>query len=240
MAFKGANCVVVPVRSAMPSLSPRRIARCAASLALASGVVLLHLQSKALVPDGWIQKLRHLLGLQRPVAVGGSRSPSDQLQRLCVISPLTTKVIPQLHHGQLVSEIATAITPSGQPVIVTQKPLVEVLIYASPSLSTTDDKGPLIARWRADNDRHQARSISWPLQRELAPGETVVLELRPSGSQGGDFARLRLTRPAANSQKEASMTKAAGQLEVLFRHEQQGDASAKNQAQELIAAACRT
>jgi hypothetical protein len=147
-------------------------------------------------------------------------------------------VIPVKHHGEIVRKIVTAITPSGAPVIATTTPLVEVLIYPTTAHDLDRQTGTLPKRWRAETDEPGAQFIAWPLNRPLAPGETVLLELRPTGADGGDFAQVRLSRPVAEADSERS-TSESGQLEWLFQQVLKGDDSARKQALELMEAACR-
>ncbi|MFN9547913.1 MAG: hypothetical protein ACK6AD_12770 [Cyanobacteriota bacterium] len=222
----------------MVALLPRRIGHATAVGMLVAGWLAWPQPVSAILPDGVIQQLRRLLGLQRPVAVGGTRSPLEQT-KLCLLSPLPIGRIPIRHHGEIVREIVTAITPSGTPVIATTTPLVEVLVYPATSDKLDREAGSLLKRWRADSDEPVARFIPWPLDRPLSPGETVFLELRPSGADGGDFAQVRLSRPAADAAPGDSQSSALP-LEGLFQQALNGDEPARKQAQGLMEAACRS
>lgn len=222
----------------MVALLPRRIGRATALWMLAAGWLAWPQPVSAILPDGVIQQLRRILGLQRPVAVGGTRSPLEQT-KLCLLSPLPIGRIPIRHHGEMVREIFTAITPSGTPVIATTTPLVEVLVYPATADKLDREPGSLLKRWRADTDEPVARFIPWPLDRPLSPGETVFLELRPSGADGGDFAQVRLSRPAADAAAGDSPSSALS-LEGLFQQALKGDEPARKQVQGLMEAACRS
>ena len=222
----------------MPASLPKAIGLGSVALLLAVGLSAGHQPAHAILPDGLIQQLRRLLGFQRPVAVGGTRSPWDQT-KICLLSPLLTGRIPIRHHGEIVREIVTAITPSGTPVIATTTPLVEVLVYPATASQLDRETGTLLKRWRADSDEPVAQFIPWPLDRPLSPGETVFLELRPSGADGGDFAQVRLSRPAADAAAGDSQSSALP-LEGLFQQALNGDEPARKQAQGLMEAACRS
>lgn len=222
----------------MVALLPRRIGHATAVGMIVAGWLAWPQPVSAILPDGVIQQLRRLLGLQRPVAVGGTRSPWEQT-KICLLSPLLTGRIPIRHHGEIVREIVTAITPSGTPVIATTTPLVEVLVYPVKASQLDRETGTMLKRWRADTDEPVARFIPWPLDRPLSPGETVFLELRPSGADGGDFAQVRLSRPTADAAAGDSPSSAL-HLEGLFQQALKGDEPARKQVQGLMEAACRS
>jgi hypothetical protein len=222
----------------MPTSLPGRIGLGSVALILAVGLSTVQQEAYAIQPDGVIQQLRRILGLQRPVAVGGSRSPLKQA-KLCLVLPLPTGVLPVRHHGVIVREIATAITPSGTPVIATTKPLVEVVVYSTSGSTHNRESGVLLTRWRAQTDDPVAQFIPWPMNRPLAPGETVLLELRPAGADGGDFAQVRLSRPAGETAARGSMAD-VHHLEALFHTAASRDGPARKQAYGLIEAACRS
>ena len=152
---------------------------------LLAGLLLLSLSPTlawAQTTPSWLVRLRDALGLQPRVAVAGSRTEAGDpiTGQLCLVSPWRTAAM---------DGTAIAITPSGAPPIVTSAPLAEVLILKGESL---------IWRRQASTSQSIQTPLAWPLD-PLLPGETVTLKLRPKGSSGGDFAEVRLSRPATIS-----------------------------------------
>lgn len=106
-----------------------------------------------------IQKLRSFLGLNPPVAVGGSRSDNEKF--VCLVSPWPG-------------------TPIGvsTPVLMALGPLNEIRI----------EKGDQVLwQQRASSTKAIEGAIPWPLK-PLEPGEQITLRVRPRGASGGDFA----------------------------------------------------
>ena len=106
-----------------------------------------------------IQKLRSFLGLNPPVAVGGSRSDDEKL--VCLVSPWPG-------------------TPIGvsTPVLMALGPLNEMRI----------EKGDQVLwQQRASSTKAIEGAILWPIM-PLEPGEKITLRVRPRGASGGDFA----------------------------------------------------
>ena len=106
-----------------------------------------------------IQKLRSFLGLNPPVAVGGSRSDNEKM--VCLVSPWPG-------------------TPIGvsTPVLMALGPLNEMRI----------EKGDQVLwQQRASSTKAIEGAIFWPLK-PLEPGEKITLRVRPRGASGGDFA----------------------------------------------------
>jgi len=118
-----------------------------------------------------LQRIRQLIGLNRPIAAGGSRSSGGLY--VCVITP-RTEVDPQ---GQ-----ARAAVALPRPTILAAGPLNEVRI----------DRGGQVA-WRklASSTAAIEGPIDWPLD-PVQPGESLTLLLRPRGASGADFARIEL------------------------------------------------
>ena len=110
-------------------------------------------------PRSVIQKLRDFLGLNPPVAVGGSRSSGDL--RVCLLSPWP-----------------------GQPVGVT----TPVLLAAGPLNELRLEQGDQVLwQQRASSTQAIEGPVAWPI-RPLKPGEGMTLKVRPRGASGGDFA----------------------------------------------------
>ena len=145
---------------------------CSLAVALSAGmVVALSLAAQAqsnkatLVqpPRSVIQKLRDFLGLNPPVAVGGSRSSGDL--RVCLLSPWP-----------------------GQPVGVT----TPVLLAEGPLNELRLEQGDQVLwQQRASSTQAIEGAVAWPI-RPLKPGEVITLKVRPRGAPGGDFASYTL------------------------------------------------
>ncbi len=181
------------------------------------------------------QKVRELLGIQRAVAVGGTRGPVKQL---CVISPWRT--------GPSHGDLTTAITPSGAAPIATREPLVEVQIRQG-STQLWRGRGTPLAPL--------PNPLAWPIA-PLRPGESVDLLLRPSGSEGGSFARVLLSRPAESSpvhpsadaiatadvaalmQQHLQSEQPAEAVDLLMRSTVAGNSPLDHQTSQLLREAC--
>ena len=126
-----------------------------------------------------VQRLRQLLNLAPPLAVGGSRS--GEAGSVCLISPapqaLATKAAVD---GS--SEDALAVTPVAAPTLLAAGPLNEIRLQRN---------GVVLWQLRASSSQAIDGSILWPLA-PLKPGERLQLLLRPRGASGGDFASVRL------------------------------------------------
>ena len=121
-------------------------------------------------PRSVIQKLRDFLGLNPPVAVGGSRS-SGELSA-CLLSPWP-----------------------GQPVGVT----TPVLLAAGPLNELRLEQGDqLLWQQRASSTKAIEGPVAWPI-RPLKPGEVMTLKVRPRGASGGDFASYTLRAADADT-----------------------------------------
>lgn len=169
-------------------------------------VVMPPLQQPSAAPQKTpLQRLRELLGLNPPIAVGGSRS--GNAVDVCVISPhlvLDT-------NGESVAKVAI-----GRPTLLAAGPLNEVRIERGGTTS-----------WQrlASSTAAIEGPITWPLD-PLQPGEIVDLKLRPRGSAGADFAVIRLkAAPAKQMQQAAVLVQGLAADPVLWQRaiEQQLD-----------------
>lgn len=114
-------------------------------------------------PRSVIQMLRSFLGVNPPVAVGGSRSGGGQ--RICLLSPW-----PGIPVG-----VST-------PVLQAVGPLNELRLERG---------GEVIWQQRASSTQPIEGPISWPIK-PLEPGEQLTLKIRHRGASGGDFAAFPL------------------------------------------------
>lgn len=172
------------------------------SLALAQGPSLL-------------QQLRELLGIQRPLAVAGSRSPTLS-QGICVISPWPTGSV---------AAVTTAATPSGTPPIATSVPLAEVQILRNDTL---------VARLQASSREPLQTPLAWPGD-PIPPGGRVDLVLRPLRST--DELRIQVHRPGSDGPNPELRQAAA--LEQLLSSALGADASQRRQLDALISGSCK-
>ncbi len=110
-------------------------------------------------PRSVIQKLRDFLGINPPVAVGGTRS--GNALKVCLVSPWP-----------------------GQPVGITSP----VLFALGPLNELRLEQGDQILwQLRASSTQAIEGPVAWPI-RPLKPGEVMTLKVRPRGASGGDFA----------------------------------------------------
>ena len=110
-------------------------------------------------PRSVIQKLRSFLGLNPPVAVGGSRSGGGQ--SICLLSPR-----PGIPVG-----VSTPVLQAVGPLNEMRLERGGVVLWQQRASSTQSIEGP----------------IPWPIK-PLEPGEQLTLKIRPRGASGGDFA----------------------------------------------------
>lgn len=123
-----------------------------------------------------LQRIRQLIGLNRPIAAGGSRSASAL--SVCLITP----------HSVLDAKgQALALLPLPRPTVLAFGPLNEVRI---------DRGGQLAWRQRASSTQAIEGPIIWPID-PIQPGEKLSLLIRPRGASGGDFARIKLVGASA-------------------------------------------
>lgn len=136
-----------------------------------------------------VQRLRRLLNLSPPLAVGGSRSGSGI--SVCLLSPWPTS-------PATAQKPAVAAVPTTAPTLLPAGPLNEIQIL----------RGNRIA-WqrRASSTDPISGPIPWPLE-PLQPSEEALLRLRPRGSAGGDFAELRIQAPSPNTWQRYQLLRA--------------------------------
>lgn len=123
-------------------------------------------------PRSVIQKLRAFLGVNPPVAVGGSRSGGGQ--SVCLLSPWPS--------AERKGESVPVVVVVSRPVLLAAGQLNEIRL----------EKGKdLLWQKRASSTEPIEGPIAWPTQ-PLQPGEQLTLKLRPRGASGGDFATFTL------------------------------------------------
>jgi len=127
-----------------------------------------------------LQRIRQLIGLNRALSAGGSRS-STALS-ICLIQP-TAELD---DNGE-----ARALVPISRPTILTAGPLNEVRLERG---------GQVVWRQRASSTAAIEGPIPWPLE-PIQPGEALTLLLRPRGASGGDFARIQLVGASADAMR---------------------------------------
>jgi len=130
-----------------------------------------------------VERLRRLLNLNPPLAVGGSRSGSAQ--QLCLLSPWLGPQ-PQRSNNRDVPP-PLVVVPTDAPTLLSSAPLNELQLLRN---------GRIIWQQRASSTAAISGAIPWPLQ-PLQPEEQLMLRLRPRGAPGGDFAVVRLQAAAA-------------------------------------------
>lgn len=118
-----------------------------------------------------LQKIRTLLGLNPPIATGGSRQGS--VLSVCLITP-------RLEASTTRAPMATV--PIAQPTLLAAGPLNEVRL---------ERNGALLWQRLASSSQPIEGAIPWPLE-PLQSGEPLQLRLRPRGASGGDFADVTL------------------------------------------------
>ena len=123
-------------------------------------------------PLSVIQKLRAFLGLNPPVAVGGSRSGGGQ--SICLLSPWPGA---DRNDGSVPVTVLVS-----RPALLAAGPLNEVRI---------EQDNRIIWQERASSTQAIEGPIAWPIS-PLQPGQQVTLKLRPRGASGGDFATFSL------------------------------------------------
>jgi len=138
--------------------------------------------SQSLPPRSVIQKLRDFLGLNPPVAVGGSRSGSELA--VCLLSPW-----PGLPIG-----LTTPVLQAAGPLNEIRIEQGEQLLWERRASSTQAIEGP----------------IPWPIQ-PLKAGAELTLKIRPRGASGGDFAVFHFrVADAAALESNAQLANALG------------------------------
>ena len=129
-----------------------------------------------------IQKLRAFLGLNPPVAVGGSRSGDGQ--SVCLLSPW-----PGADRNDRSVPVTVLVS---RPAILAAGPLNEVRI---------EQNNRILWQERGSSTHAIEGPIAWPI-RPLQPGQQVTLKLRPRGASGGDFATFSLRAADADALAE--------------------------------------
>lgn len=175
----------------MIDFTPPQSLRALSRSAVAGALLILTLWGKAAglaqtpaTKPSLLERIRQLIGLNRPIAAGGSRSSAALT--VCVISP----------RAELDSRgKARALLSLPRPTILTAASLNEVRI---------DRDGQPIWRQSASSTAAIEGPIDWPLD-PIRPGEQLTLLLRPRGASGGDFARIELTGASA-SEMEANQS----------------------------------
>ena len=131
-------------------------------------------------PPTLLQRLRELIGLNRTVHAGGSRSGSAVA--VCVIAPRTS--LDAAGDG-------VAVVPLPRPTLLVAEPLNEVRI---------DRGGKVVFQKRASSTAPIEGPMGWPIE-PITPGEELTLLLRPRGASGGDYARITLKGVSAAEQQ---------------------------------------
>lgn len=139
-----------------------------------------------------LQKIRALLGLNRPILAGGSRSSAEL--EVCVISPPFDTAAASGSRGakgsgDLAGAVATV--PLPRPLLLVQGPLSELRLQRGEEL---------LWRQRSSSISPIEGPISWPLP-PLQPGERLRWLIRPTGAAGGDFAAVTLVGASALEMK---------------------------------------
>lgn len=226
----------------MTSPRPVRVVRrtCRVALPLALALALAPVgDALAQTAPSLIQRLRGLLGIQRPLAVAGSRSPgfgwfmppagggaapspastAPEAGLFCVFSPWTAKA---LGDGTY-----TAVTRSGAPPIAASSPLADLQILRD---------GLLIHRQRATSTQPIATPLAWPIE-PLRPGEQLELRLQPLGLSGS--LRLRLLREPLPAGLDPQALARAGEMEQVLADLLRADPAQRNQAVTLLGRSCK-
>lgn len=121
-------------------------------------------------PRSVIQKLRAFLGVNPPVAVGGSRSGGGGGQSICLLSPWPSP--------ERTGNAVPVTVVVSRPVLLAAGQLNEIRL---------EKGGRILWQERASSTQPIEGSIPWPIK-PLQPGEQLTLKLRPRGASGGDFA----------------------------------------------------
>lgn len=129
-------------------------------------------------PPSLVQRLRRLLNLAPPLAVGGSRSGGAQA--VCLLSPWPTSPARN-------DKPALALVPTATPTLLSAAPLNELQLLRN---------NRIVWQQRASSTQAIGGAIPWPLT-PLQPDEQLRLRLRPRGAAGGDFAEIHLQLAAA-------------------------------------------
>jgi len=123
-------------------------------------------------PRSVIQKLRAFLGVNPPVAVGGSRSGGGQ--SICLLSPWPS--------AERKGDAVPVTVVVSRPVLLAAGQLNEIRL---------EKGGQILWQERASSTQPIEGPIAWPIK-TLQPGEQITLKVRPRGASGGDFATFSL------------------------------------------------
>ncbi len=159
-----------------------------------------------------LQQLRELIRPNPPQAVGGSRGPAAL--RVCLVTPL----FQQDPGGPAIAEVALE-----RPTLLAAEPLNEVRLLRN---------GRIVWQQLASSTQAIEGPIPWPLD-PLAPGDTVLLRLRPRGAAGSDFADIQLVAASESEQQRirALLADPASRLAVI---ESEARSGRPNRASELL------
>lgn len=143
-----------------------------------------------------LQRIRQLLGLNPPIAVGGSRGAAGRT--LCVLS---------LQVERQAAGQAEALVPIAAPTLLVAEPLAELRLESP--------QGRILWRRQASSAQAIVGPIAWPLA-PLQPAVPVVLQARPLGVSGADAAMLVIrAAPAVElARHQAAMQAAQGHPEA--------------------------
>jgi len=130
-----------------------------------------------------LQQLRELIRPNPPQAVGGSRGGAAL--SVCLVTPL----FQQDPGGPAMAEVALT-----RPTLLAAQPLNEVRLLRD---------GRIVWQQLASSTQAIEGPIPWPLDEPLAPGDTLLLRLRPRGAAGSDFADIQLVAAGASEQQRA-------------------------------------
>jgi hypothetical protein len=125
-----------------------------------------------------VERLRRLLNLSPPLAVGGSRSGA--VEGVCLLSPWSGRTGRSRGMGEQLPAIA--VVPTATPTLLSSGPLNELQLLRN---------NRIVWQQRASSVEPISGPMTWPLP-PLRPGEQVLLRLRPRGAGGGDFAEIRM------------------------------------------------
>lgn len=125
-----------------------------------------------------VERLRRLLNLSPPLAVGGSRSGT--VEGVCLLSPWSGRTGRSRGMGE--QRPAMAVVPTASPTLLSSGPLNELQLLRN---------NRIVWQQRASSVEPISGPIAWPLP-PLQAGEQVLLRLRPRGAGGGDFAEINL------------------------------------------------
>jgi hypothetical protein len=189
-----------------------------------------------------LQRLREMLGIQRPISVGGSRASLPTtgggglpVPPMAFIGALTSPAPGALSSENSKSDVCLLSpwlqqpvstlprSPSPGPVGVPIATLVAVTPSGSPPIVSRD---PLVEvqilqgstlRWqgRGSATTPLANPLAWPLP-PLQPGESIRLKLRRAGTEDGSFAEVELHRPSPVTTATSGAVSSVERLQMLL------------------------